>query len=40
MDDPKQSWWPPTGRQLLWTGGILVVLAVAILIGYRYGITH
>ena len=40
MDDPKQSWWPPTGRQLLWTGSILVVLAVAILIGYRYGITH
>ena len=39
MDEQQQPRWQPTGRQLLWTGGIVAVLAVAILIGYRYGIT-
>jgi hypothetical protein len=35
----QQSPWRPTRRQFLWTGGIVAVLAVAVLIGYRYGIT-
>jgi uncharacterized protein YjbI with pentapeptide repeats len=39
VDDQQQSRWRPTRRQLLWTGGIVAALVVAVLIGYRYGIT-
>jgi uncharacterized protein YjbI with pentapeptide repeats len=39
VDQQQQSRWRPTRRQVLWTGGIVAVLAVVILIGYRYGIT-
>jgi hypothetical protein len=35
----QQSRWRPTRRQLLWSVGIVAVLTVAVLIGYRYGIT-
>jgi Pentapeptide repeats (8 copies) len=35
----EQSRWRPTRRQLLWASGIVAVLTVAVLIGYRYGIT-
>ena len=38
MDDKQQSRWRPTGRQLQWAG-VAVLLTVAVLIGYRYGIT-
>jgi hypothetical protein len=38
VDQEQQSPWRPTRRQLLWTGGIIAALAVAVLIGYRYGI--
>jgi uncharacterized protein YjbI with pentapeptide repeats len=39
VDDQQQSRWRPTRRQLLWTGAALALLTIAILIGYRYGIT-
>jgi uncharacterized protein YjbI with pentapeptide repeats len=39
MDQQQQSRWRPTRRQVLWTLGIVAILTVAVLIGYRYGIT-
>jgi hypothetical protein len=39
VDQQQQSRWRPTGRQLLWAGGIAAVLTVSILIGYRFCIT-
>jgi hypothetical protein len=39
VDQQEQSRWRPTRRQLLWTGGIVAVLTVSVLVGYRYGIT-
>jgi uncharacterized protein YjbI with pentapeptide repeats len=43
MDEQKESRGQPSGRrQLLWAGavvGLLTLLTIAILIGYRYGIT-
>jgi hypothetical protein len=39
VDEQQQSPWRPTRRQLLWIGGIVAVLAVAVVVGYRYGIT-
>ena len=42
MDDQQQSRWRPTRKQLLWAGGtvgLLGLLTIAILIGYRYCIT-
>src|SRR4051794_7965739 len=39
MDDQQQPRWWPTRGQLLWAVGIAAVLTVAVLIGYRYGIT-
>ena len=39
MDGQQQSRWRPSRRQLLWTGSIVAAVAVAVLIGYRYGIT-
>ena len=39
MDQQQQSHWWPTRRQLLWAGAVVGLLAIAILIGYRYGIT-
>jgi hypothetical protein len=39
LDQQKQSRRHPTGRQLLWTSGIVTVLIISILIGYRYDIT-
>jgi uncharacterized protein YjbI with pentapeptide repeats len=39
VDDQQQAPRRPTRRQLLWAGGIVAVLTVAVLIGYRYGIT-
>jgi hypothetical protein len=35
----RQSRWRPTKREIRWIGGILAILSVAVLIGYRYGIT-
>src|SRR5215217_6286268 len=37
--DQQQSPWQPTRRQLLWAGASGGLLTIAILIGYRYGIT-
>ena len=39
VDQREQTRWQPTGRQLLWACAAIVLLTVAILIGYRYGIT-
>ncbi len=45
MDQDQQSRWRPTREQLLWRGQLLwtvaalALLTIAILIGYRYGIT-
>jgi hypothetical protein len=39
VDQERQSRWRPTKRQVLWTVGIATGLTVAVLIGYRYGIT-
>jgi uncharacterized protein YjbI with pentapeptide repeats len=39
VHEQKQSRWQPTNSQLLWSGGIVAVLTVAVLIGYRYDIT-
>src|SRR3989337_3589160 len=39
MTDLQQSRWQPTRRQLLWASVAVVLLTIAILIGYRYGIT-
>jgi hypothetical protein len=39
VDQQQQSRWRPTKRQVLWTLAIVAVLTVAVLIGYRYGIT-
>src|SRR5215207_6311578 len=39
VDQQQQSRWRPTRRQLLWASGIVAVLTVAVLIGYRYDIT-
>ena len=39
MDPQQQSWWRSTGRQLLWAGATVVLLAVAIRIGHSYDIT-
>lgn len=39
MHQHDQSRWQPSIRQVLWTVGIAAVLAVAVLISYRYGIT-
>ena len=39
VDQQQQSRWRPTRRQLLWAGAVVGLLAIAILIGYRYGIT-
>jgi hypothetical protein len=35
----ERSLWPPTREQVLWTVGIVALLTVVILIGYRYDIT-
>jgi uncharacterized protein YjbI with pentapeptide repeats len=39
VDEQQQSRWRPTRRQLLWAGAAVTILVVAVLIGYRYGIT-
>jgi hypothetical protein len=39
VDGQQQSHWQPTRRQVLWTLGIVVVVTLAVLIGYSYGIT-
>jgi uncharacterized protein YjbI with pentapeptide repeats len=39
VDQQEEARWRPTRRQLLWAGASVVLLIVAILIGYRYGIT-
>jgi uncharacterized protein YjbI with pentapeptide repeats len=39
VDDQQQSRWQPTRQHLLWAGAAVGLLTVAILIGYRYGIT-
>src|SRR5829696_252690 len=39
VDQQQQSRWQPTRRLLLWAGGIVALLTVAVLIGYRYDIT-
>jgi hypothetical protein len=39
VDDQQQSRWRPTRGQVLWTLALVAVLTVAVLIGYRYGIT-
>ncbi len=39
VDQEQQSPWRPTKRQLLWTSGIVAVLAAAVLVGYHYDIT-
>jgi hypothetical protein len=39
VDQQQQSRWRPTRRQLLWASATFAFLTVAILIGYRYGIT-
>jgi hypothetical protein len=39
LDQQEQPRWQPTRRQLLWTLGIVAVLTVAVLTGYRYDIT-
>jgi uncharacterized protein YjbI with pentapeptide repeats len=39
VDDQKQPRWRPTREQLLWIGAAVVLLTVAVLVGYRYDIT-
>ena len=39
MAQQEQSRWRPTRRQLLWAGAAAALMAVAVLIGYRYDIT-
>src|SRR5829696_2401928 len=39
VDQQQQSRWRPTRRQLLWASATFAFLTLAILIGYRYGIT-
>jgi hypothetical protein len=39
MDDQQQPRWQPTGRQFLWAGAAVTLMTIAVLIGYRYGIT-
>jgi uncharacterized protein YjbI with pentapeptide repeats len=39
VDEQQQSRWQPTRRQLLWAGVAVGLLTIAILVGYRYGIT-
>jgi hypothetical protein len=39
VNQQQQSRWQPTRWQVLWTLGIVAGLTVAVLIGYRYGIT-
>jgi uncharacterized protein YjbI with pentapeptide repeats len=39
VDDQQQYRWRPTRRQLLWAGAAVGLLTIAILVGYRYGIT-
>jgi uncharacterized protein YjbI with pentapeptide repeats len=39
VDQQQEPRWQPTRRQLLWASGIVAVLTLAVLIGYRYGIT-
>ena len=38
-EEEPQSRWRPSRAQLLWAGGMIAVLAISVLIGYRYGIT-
>jgi Pentapeptide repeats (8 copies) len=35
----EQPRWQPTRKQLLWAGAVVALLTVAVIIGYRYGIT-
>ncbi len=35
----EQPRWQPTRKQLLWAGTVVALLTVAVIIGYRYGIT-
>src|SRR5215211_1228816 len=39
LEQKQEPRWQPTRRQLLWAGAVVAVLTIAILIGYRYGIT-
>jgi uncharacterized protein YjbI with pentapeptide repeats len=39
QDEQQQSPWQLTRKQVLWASRIVAVLTVAVLIGYRYGIT-
>jgi hypothetical protein len=39
IEQQEQPRWRPTGWQVLWTLGIIAILTVVVLIGYRYGIT-
>src|SRR5215218_2043541 len=39
MVQQQESQWRPTRRQLLWASAAVALLTIAILIGYRYGIT-
>jgi len=39
VDQQQQARWKPSRSQVLWIGGIVAALTVAVLIGYRYGIT-
>jgi hypothetical protein len=39
VDDQQQARWRPTRRQLLWASAAVALMTVAVLIGYRYGIT-
>jgi len=39
VDQQQKGRWRPTRGQVLWTFGIVTGLTIAVLIGYRYGIT-
>src|SRR5918995_3725303 len=39
VDQEQQSRWQPSRTQLLWAGATAGLLTIAILIGYRYGIS-
>jgi hypothetical protein len=39
VDQQQQPRWQPTRRQLLWAGAAIGLLTIAVLVGYRYGIT-
>jgi hypothetical protein len=39
VNDQQKSRSRPTRKQLLWAGAAVALLSIAILIGYRYGIT-